>query len=178
MTNKAPKSRDYFGEMYAAGVLADHGWNVYFPRRDKGFDFIITKPVRNQIAVRPVQVKGLYPTEQKKPRSAYGYIGKLSQIHPDTVLALVFFDRGAVGAAQPAPKHVALMPWTAIRTQQSRGYACRPAQLTAEGPKPGKDFVKYFDLSGIELLEANSSELSHLCRHLPATPDRIPANKG
>lgn len=157
MTNNAPKSRDYFAEMYAAGLLADHGWNVYFPRRDKGFDFIITKPVRNQIMMRPVQVKGLYPTEQKNSRSAYGYIGKLSQTHPDMVLALVFFDRGAGGAA---PKHVALMPWSAIRTQQSRGFACRPAQLTAEGPKPRRDFAQYFDLCGIQLLDADSAEPS------------------
>jgi hypothetical protein len=157
MSNNAPKSRDYFAEMYAAGFLADHGWNVYFPRRDKGFDFIMTKAIRNQIVVRPVQVKGLYPTELKKSRNAYGYIGKLSQTHPDMVLALVFFDRGAVGAA---PKLVAFMPWSEIRTQHSRGYACRPAQLTEEGPKPRRDFAQYFDLSGIQLLEADSSELS------------------
>ena len=36
-------SRDYFAEMYVAGILADNGWNIYFPRRDNGFDFIITK---------------------------------------------------------------------------------------------------------------------------------------
>jgi hypothetical protein len=157
MSTAAPKSRDYFAEMYAAGLLADHGWNVYFPRRDKGFDFIITKSTRDQVTVRPVQVKGLYPTEQKKSRNAYGYIGKLSQTHPDMVLALVFFDRGAVGNA---PKHVALMPWSAIRTQQSRGFACRPAQLTPEGPKPRRDFARFFDLSGIQLLEADSLQLS------------------
>lgn len=161
MNINVPKARDYFAEMYAAGLLADHGWNIYFPRRDKGFDFIITKPIGNRIAVRPVQVKGLYPTEEKKSRNAYGYIGKLSQTHDDMVLALVFFDRGATGAA---PKHVALMPWSAIRTQQSRGYACRPAQLTAQGPKPRRDYVQYFDLQGIHLLEADSSQLpSTIC---------------
>src|SRR5947209_1336736 len=54
-------SRDYFAEMYVAGILADNGWNIYFPRRDKGFDFIITKPIGDEIIVRPVQVKGKYP---------------------------------------------------------------------------------------------------------------------
>ncbi len=34
------KSRDYFAEMYVAGVMADSGWNIYFPRRDEGFSFI------------------------------------------------------------------------------------------------------------------------------------------
>jgi hypothetical protein len=42
---KRPKTRDYFAEMYVAGILADKGWNVYFPKRDIGFDFIITKEV-------------------------------------------------------------------------------------------------------------------------------------
>ena len=58
-------SRDYFAEMYVAGILADHGWNIYFPRRDKGFDFIITKDLGERMLVRPVQVKGLYPTGAK-----------------------------------------------------------------------------------------------------------------
>jgi hypothetical protein len=154
MNQNAPKSRDYFAEMYAAGLLADHGWNVYFPRRDIGFDFIITKLIRDQVAVRPVQVKGFYPTEQKKSRGLFGYMGTLSQTHPDMVLALVYFDRGAIGAA---PKHIAFMPYGAIRTQKSRGFACRPAQLTDEGPKPRRDYARYFDLSGIQLLETDAA---------------------
>jgi len=36
--NDGPQTRDYFAEMYVAGILADKGWNIYFPRRDKGFD--------------------------------------------------------------------------------------------------------------------------------------------
>jgi len=34
---------DYFAELYVAGKFADEGWNVYFPRCDKGFDFIVSK---------------------------------------------------------------------------------------------------------------------------------------
>lgn len=39
---------DYFAELYVAGRLADAGWNVYFPHRDKGFDFIISNPHRTR----------------------------------------------------------------------------------------------------------------------------------
>lgn len=34
---------DYFAELYVAGGFADAGWNVYFPHRDQGFDFIVSK---------------------------------------------------------------------------------------------------------------------------------------
>jgi len=59
------KTRDYFAEMYVAGILADAGWNVYFPRRDKGFDFVITKHVGSRTIIRAVQVKGKYPGRTK-----------------------------------------------------------------------------------------------------------------
>src|SRR5438128_405916 len=34
---------DFFAELYVAGRFVDAGWNVYFPRRDRGFDFIVSK---------------------------------------------------------------------------------------------------------------------------------------
>jgi len=40
---KSPLTREVFAELYVAGVLADAGWNIYFPTRDIGFDFIATK---------------------------------------------------------------------------------------------------------------------------------------
>jgi hypothetical protein len=30
------KISDYFAELFVAGLLADAGWNVYFPHRDQG----------------------------------------------------------------------------------------------------------------------------------------------
>src|SRR5229473_1817256 len=57
---------DYFAELYVAGRFADAGWNVYFPHRDKGFDFIISKPhAEVGQLIRPVQVKGKYPRVRK-----------------------------------------------------------------------------------------------------------------
>lgn len=38
-------NRDFFAELYVAGILGDAGWSIYFPKRDVGFDFIITKEV-------------------------------------------------------------------------------------------------------------------------------------
>src|SRR5258708_3166563 len=99
--------RDYFAEMYVAGILADNGWNIYFPRRDKGFDFIITKPIGNEIIVRPVQVKGKYPEVEGRNLPAYGYGGKLSQLHDDMVLAIAYFSTNIHSVA---PDHVAYMP--------------------------------------------------------------------
>jgi len=40
------KNRDFFAELYVAGILGDAGWSIYFPKRDVGFDFIATKELR------------------------------------------------------------------------------------------------------------------------------------
>jgi hypothetical protein len=52
-------ARDYFAEMYVAGLFTDAGWNVYFPHRDKGFDYVVMREVGDAVIVRPVQGKGL-----------------------------------------------------------------------------------------------------------------------
>jgi hypothetical protein len=87
--------RDYFAELYVAGLMGDNGRNVYFPKRDIGFDFIATKSIESSVLIRPVQVKGLYPSEAKKDKTGYGYIGTLSQVHDDMVLVLPYFPRTA-----------------------------------------------------------------------------------
>jgi hypothetical protein len=80
------KSRDYFAEMYVAGVMADAGWNIYFPHRDQGFDLITTLATADGTIVRPVQVKGKYPTEGKTDKARYGYVGRITAFHDDMVL--------------------------------------------------------------------------------------------
>ncbi len=87
----APATRDYFAEMYVAGLLADSGWDIYFPRRDKGFDLIVSRPSANGAIVRPVQVKGKYATDDKIDKAVYGYVGPLTALHKDMVLAMPFF---------------------------------------------------------------------------------------
>jgi hypothetical protein len=108
----ARHQRDYFAELYVAGLMGDAGWNVYFPKRDLGFDFIATRLVDGVILIRPVQVKGLFPTEVKKDRQGYGYIGKLTQLHDDMVLVMPYFSTNRVG---PAPVCIAYMPRQQIR---------------------------------------------------------------
>jgi hypothetical protein len=138
--------------MYVAGILADNGWNIYFPRRDKGFDFIITKPIRGSIIVRPVQVKGKYPETGKHHKSCYGYTGGLSAIHPDMVLALAYFP---TNRREAAPVHIiAYMPRCEIRDQRTQGFRCVPAHFKAGKPEPRETFTQYFDHAGMQFMES------------------------
>ncbi len=145
------KSRDYFAEMYVAGISADKGWNVYFPRRDKGFDFVITKVVGNRTVLRPVQVKGKYPKKGKTNKSVYGYMGKLSELHDDIVLAIPFFSDDH---ATKSPEYVAYVPRSQIKPQASRGFQCQPAKFNSGRVVPRESYERYFDAPGIQLMES------------------------
>jgi len=144
-------TRDYFAELYVAGIMGDAGWSVYFPKRDVGFDFIASKEVSGCVLIRPVQVKGRYPSEEKTNKVAYGYIGKLSQVHDDMVLALPFFPRDVTGVA---PDFIAYMPRRSINLQSSRGYACQPASFVSGSARPRKTYLKYFGSAGLLLMES------------------------
>jgi len=138
--------RDYFAEMYVAGLLADADWNVYFPRRDKGFDYIIARQHEGATLVRPVQVKRLYPSAEKGDRTAYGYNGRLTQLHDDMALILVYFRPGVHTGT---PCHIAYMPRRQIRPRERGGYRCVPCGLTNATVSPRRDFVNYFDTDGL-----------------------------
>mgnify|MGYP006898472659 FL=1 len=118
--------------MYVAGVMADAGWNIYFPHRDQGFDFIATTAVSGGIIVRPVQVKGKYPTEGKTDKARYGYVGKLTAFHDDMVLAMPLF----AGLGDAAPKHIAWMPRSEIKPMTKDRWRCEPARFAQSGPQP------------------------------------------
>lgn len=140
--------RDYFAELFVAGRLADAGWNVYFPHRDEGFDFIIAKSVdAGPQLIRPVQVKGKYPTEGKTDKPVYGYVGELSQVHPQMVLAIPFFAL----QSPEVPCCVAYLPFSLIR-HHSRGFRCQPATFRAGVPAPRRDHRRFFDHQGLALL--------------------------
>jgi hypothetical protein len=70
---KPKNQRDEFAEQYVAGIFADAGWSVYFPRKDKGFDFIVLKKTDTGLLIRPVQVKGKFPEATTAVRKKYGY---------------------------------------------------------------------------------------------------------
>jgi hypothetical protein len=139
---------DYFAELYVAGRFADAGWNVYFPHRDKGFDFMISKPdgQGGQI-IRAVQVKGKYPTTEKTDKAGYGYIGRLTAIHPEMVLAIPFFS----SESPEIPSHIAYMPPSQIKPH-SKGYRCQPATFKAGKPMPKPGYAKFFDANGLSLI--------------------------
>ncbi len=144
------KTRDYFAELYVAGLMGDAGWSVYFPKRDVGFDFIASKSVDGEVLIRPVQVKGLYPRDAKTDKATYGYVGKLTQLHRDMALVLPYFPTDVTGAA---PSQIAWMPRNAIRLQASKGYACQPAKFAKGKTVPRPSYLKYFGLEGLELMQ-------------------------
>lgn len=152
MTNKAPSTRDYFAEMYVAGMMADVGWSIYFPRRDIGFDFIATIQLKDEILIRPVQVKGKYPTESKKDKLSYGYSGKLSQLHEAMILAIPYFSLTQIDS----PVCTAYMPRSLIRENSNRpgSMRCLPAKLLNGIPEPRRDYEKYFNEAGLSLVQS------------------------
>ncbi len=144
------KVSDYFAEMYVAGRFADAGWNVYFPRRDKGFDFIVSRQTPDGMQLlRPVQVKGKYPTAEKVDKVTYGYVGELSQLHPEMVLAIPFFSAASPGT----PTFVAYLPFPLIRNQASKGFACQPATFRSGTATPRRGYAKFCDEEGLKLVE-------------------------
>ena len=150
LVHRAMIGSDYFAELYVAGVLARRGWNVYFPHRDEGFDFIISKLIGSEMLIRPVQVKGKYPESQKTDKIVYGYVGKLSQFHPEMVLAIPYFP---VLIKNSHPTCIAYMPWGQVK-RHARGFRCEPAGFRNGMPAPRRDYAGFFDDHGLELLES------------------------
>lgn len=143
------KVSDCFAELHVAGRLADAGWDIYFPHRDRGFDFVISKIVDGKPLLRPVQVKGKYPSDVKTDKDIYGYVGKLTQQHPEMVLAIPYFS-----ASSPAtPVCIAFMPPTCVK-RHSRGFRCQPAAYRNGEPRPRREYRKFFDRGGIELMDS------------------------
>jgi hypothetical protein len=143
------KVSDYFAELYVAGRFADAGWNIYFPRRDRGFDFIVSRPTSGgSQLLRPVQVKGKYPMASKGDKNVYGYIGDLTELHPEMVLAIPFFSSVSPGT----PTCIAYIPRPLIR-QHTRGFKCEPTTFRNGVAKPRRDYAKFFDEAGLNLVE-------------------------
>jgi hypothetical protein len=148
-----PKVRDYFAEMYVAGILADAGWQIYFPRRDVGIDFIAIKTQGEHALIRPVQVKGKYPTAAKLDKPTYGFDGVLTQVHPEMVLAIPFFS----SKNAKAPECVAYMPKGQLRPRKTENrYFTFPALFRDGNTVARRDFRKFFDDEGLRLLTSKT----------------------
>jgi len=142
--------RDYFAELYVAGIFGDAGWSVYFPKRDVGFDFIASKKVNGLILLRPVQVKGLYPTKEKKDKPTLGYQGSLTAVHSEMVLAIPFFAANERGVA---PENIAYMPLSQLRPRERGGFRCMPARFISGHALPRRSFAHFFGEDGLLMLE-------------------------
>ena len=146
----APATRDYFAELYVAALFGDAGWSVYFPKRDVGFDFIATKSVDGAVIIRPVQVKGLYPTAVKTDKAAYGFKGELTAVHETMILALPYFHTGI----SHSPEHIAFMPLDQCKLPNSGGVRCVPCSFSDGHAVPRRDSMKYFGDAGLRLIES------------------------
>lgn len=111
-----------------------------------------TKLVNNQIIIKPIQVKGLYPSKTKKDKRAYGYTGKLTQTHSDMILALVYFSPTEIKNPYEAPIHIAWMTRENIKPVK-KGFNCPPAQIKSGKIVPRRDFRKFFDEDGLKRVE-------------------------
>jgi hypothetical protein len=147
-----PKNqRDEFAEQYVAGIFADAGWSVYFPRKDKGFDFIVSKKTDAGMIIRPVQVKGKFPETTTAVRRKYGYRGKLTALHHDMVLVIPLFTSLKRLAH---PDCVAYMPFSQIVEAKEGTFWCGPAKLEKGNVCAKESFQHYFDDEGLKAVES------------------------
>ncbi len=137
-------------ELIVAGQFAEKGWNIYSPHRDIGFDFIATKMIDEEILIRPVQVKGCYPSAFTD-RTVYGK-GTiiLTQKHPEMVLAMPFFitEDGVTKM-----ERVAFLPCSQLKRKPDGNYRSQPASIKDQKVIPRPHFQKFFDGPGLNLLE-------------------------
>jgi hypothetical protein len=148
--NKGPKTRDYLAELFVAGIMGDAKWQIYFPKRDEGFDFIAVKRTSTGTVVRPVQVKGLYPTAEKKDRAVYQWRGKLTQTHADMIVAFCYFS---VDPTSVSPTCVAYVPLAVLKQPSRGGYRFGGASLKGGRVSPRRDSKHLFDWDGLRALD-------------------------
>jgi hypothetical protein len=137
-------------ELAVAAYLAQHDWHIYYPRRDVGFDFIVSKLVGGGMLLRPVQVRSRRPRGQSD-RKYFGHQRtKLSQTHPEMVLAMPFYDSGHV----LRPLFIGFFPWSQIHANRDgERYHCLPAKVSGGRISIRRDFRKFFDDAGCTLME-------------------------
>ena len=141
--------RDYFAELYVAGLMGDNGWMLY-SKRDVGFDFIATKGIADHVLIRPVQVKGPLSKRNEEGqdrvrvyRALYSFTRIWSWYSP-------FFPTDRAG---PSPVCIAFMPRSEIRPQLGRGFKCFPAKFIDGRPEPRETFRKFFGIDGLRNMD-------------------------
>ena len=148
---QAPKTRDYFAELYVAGMLGDRGWAIYFPKRDIGFDFVASKQIGDKVILRPVQVRGKYPTAAKKDKVTYPWMGELSQVHEEMAIVFCYFS---TDHSTTAPDHVAFVPLRALKATTKGRYRCSAVSLKDGKTHPRTSYKRLFGTEGLSAMES------------------------
>lgn len=150
-TTHRPASQvaDYLAAQQVASLFADAGWNLYFPQWKCGFDFVAAKAtVDGEQLLRPVQVRAKYPSADQSDREFYGLTGKSGSTHPELVLAIPYFAANRSGR----PVCVAFLP-TSLIDDLNGEYRAEPASLRSGLPSPRPEYARFFDATGLALVE-------------------------
>lgn len=166
-------------ELIVAAQLVEHGWNIYSPHVDEGFDFIAVLPLPNHGALmRPVQVRGRYP-EVVRDRPQYGKRdSKLSQIHDEMVFALPYFkeEDGLYKLVTVSFLPKAAINLSLVRKNDAKkiAYYCtaQPAQVKAGVISARRDYERFFDGSGIRLM-ARADWKYQTAQNMQLTPEPV-----
>ena len=98
---------------------------------------------------KPVSIVRRYPSGDKTDKSVYGYVGKLTQTHPEMVLVIPYFS----ASSPDTPVYIAFIPWASVKPH-SRGFRCEPATYRSGEPRPRREFQKFFGEEGIARLDS------------------------
>ncbi len=87
--------------------------------------------------------------EEKGDKAAYGYMGKLSKIHSEMILAMPYFSL----QDKRNPIFIGYLPVSQIK-ECSRGFRCQPASFKDGVPCIRPYYKKFFDDVGLQLIES------------------------
>jgi hypothetical protein len=156
-------------ELWVAQKLLLHGWQIFTPYYDEGFDFVVYKNTPNYgPLLRPIQVRGRTPQESAKlndPNWGKDDL-KLSQRHPELIVVMPFMIHGSF-----TPTCTAYLPAIDTHVLNVNGNNGKlytfPTKLINGLPVPNERFERYFDEPGIELLDIPAQVLFPVVASLP-----------
>jgi hypothetical protein len=141
----------------------------------KALNFVVYKDtVAYGPLLRPIQVRGRTPESNNKPDDAQRGKGelKLSQRHPELVVVIPFMVHGSI-----VPTRTAYLPAVDnhvlnVNRNNGRLYTF-PTKLVGGLPVPYERFERYFDESGIMLLDTPARMLFPSASILPSGVELI-----
>lgn len=137
------KNIETSAELLVASKFRENGWEIYFPHKDDGFDFVAYN--KDKKIFRPIQVKGKY-RESSNDKVTYGYKGSLSHTHDEMVLAVVFYNKNS------EPLHFAYLKFSDIKFTKKGDAKAEVCCIKDNKIKPRRDFSFLFGLEGMNRL--------------------------